>query len=235
MLVYKHVKWVNRSVFCLAKRNFKLENRRKKPRDASVPEINGYEHDGVGAFSRFGDSLSNKTITRSFRLAANLDDLIISAAAKRRITPSALLNQILRSYFGWYQFASGDGSPFVMVVDQFLIGMLDSMDDAAVVEMTNKVALPSLLDFVKFRWQKVDLQSALAFVELMSSNMNVGTFGVVRSPDTVEIRVRHSLGSKWSLFLGELIAGIFNSMPGTQATSTASKIGCSIEVLTPKM
>jgi hypothetical protein len=169
-----------------------------------------------------------KPLTRSFRLAKNLDEAIISSAAKLRLTPSALLNQILRSYFIWYQYASGDGSPFVMVNDQLLLALLENVDEIEIERIARSAALDSTKDFIRFRRQKLDLDSLLEFIEIVSRYMNIGTFGIVNGSGWTEIRVRHSLGKKWSVFIGALLSALFEEVLGTNVESTASATGVSL-------
>jgi hypothetical protein len=169
-----------------------------------------------------------KKVTRAFKIAENLDDVLIQHSEKSGITPSSFINNLLIQYFDWWQFAQKRGS--FMVLDRRLIrAIIEEVDDDTSVDIARSVAVMMSREFMMSRFGKVDKDSIFRFLEMLDNNMNWGEMTPTKTEGgKLEVMVKHDLGVKWSLFVSEFISSLFSSFLAMKTTSEFSTFGCSI-------
>jgi len=176
-----------------------------------------------------------KKVTRAFKIEDTLDDAITTKAKKIGITPSSLVSQILRRHIEWVQYI-GMGTTFLTIDKEIFVSFLEEMSEDRLVEIARSSSLVSAHNFLKFRYQKINFDNVMDFLETLSSNSNIGETNIVIDEDgrNLEINVRHSLGMKWSIFLSEYISGILSSFLELRAETEVSQLGCTITAVRPK-
>ena len=176
-----------------------------------------------------------KKVTRAFKIENSLDAAITSKASKIGITPSSLVSQVLARYVEWGQY-TGPGSTFLTIDRQLITSFLEELSEDKIIEIARSSVLISTHNFLKFRYQKINLQTVMNYLETLSSFCNIGETNVIQEEEghRYEFNVRHSFGMKWSIFLSEYIAGILSSFLEMQTTTEVSPLGCSIVAVKKK-
>jgi hypothetical protein len=172
-----------------------------------------------------------KKVTRAFKIAKNLDDVLVLQSDKSGITPSSFINNLLMQYFDWWQFAEKSSS--FMVLDERLFRVIiEEVDDDTSVDIARSVALMVSREFMMFRFGKVDKVSISRYLEILGNRMNWGEITTINTEGgKVEVVAKHDLGVKWSLFLSEFISSLFSSFLAMKTTSEISTFGCSITAI----
>lgn len=178
---------------------------------------------GVGGIS----SPRVKKITRAFKIAKNLDDVLVQNSEKSGITPSSFINNLLIKYFDWWQFAEKKSS-FMVLDKRLIMALIEEVDEEKSVDIARSVALMMSREFMMFRFGKVDRDSVLEFLELLGDHMNWGEITPKSESGNLVVMVKHELGAKWSLFLSEFISSLFSSFLAMKTTFEFSTFGCTI-------
>ena len=163
------------------------------------------------------------------------------------------MNEILKQYLYWAQFIINHESPFVTFDSGTFLALIESVDDEKLEKIVKEISNEAAIDFIKFRWKRVNFQNIVRYLELISSYANTGKMvigplngngGGDYSPSKVsnnnglnggyeryEIAVRHHLGKRWSTFLGMYISNLFmTSIPATVTNYEASTKTCFVYV-----
>jgi len=177
-----------------------------------------------------------KKVTRAFKIEDNLDAAITTKAKKIGITPSSLVSQILRRHIEWGQYI-GLGTTFLTIDKEIFASFLEETSEDRLIEIARSSSLVSTHNFLKFRYQKINFNTVMDFLETLSSYSNIGETNIVMDEENdshLEINVRHSFGMKWSIFLSEYISGILSSFLEMQTNREVSQLGCTIIAVRPK-
>ncbi len=176
-----------------------------------------------------------KKVTRAYKIEENLDAAIATKAKKIGITPSSLVSQILRRHIEWGQYI-GIGTSFLTIDREIFTSFLDEMSEDRLIEIARSSSLVSAHNFLKFRYQKINFETVMDFLETLSSNSNIGETNILIDEDDghLEINVRHSFGMKWSIFLSEYLSGILSSFLEMQTDTQVSQLGCTIIAIRSK-
>ena len=144
------------------------------------------------------------------------------------------MNEILKQYLNWAQFIINHESPFITFDSGTLLALIESVDDEKLEKIVNEISNETAIDFIKFRWKKVNFQNMVRYLELLSSYANIGKIvigpmngngnnhngngtnldnanrnGITNGYEKYEIAIRHHLGKRWSTFLGMYITRSF--------------------------
>lgn len=168
-----------------------------------------------------------RKVTRAFKIDETLDREIADQARKIGITPSSLVSQVLRGYTEWGRY-TGKGTNFVTIDTEIFKSFIQELDEEKIIEIARSSALVETHNFLKFRFQRIDPDTVLKFIEVLSSNANIGEASVIVNDDSYEINLRHSLGVNWSVFLSEYIQGMLSSFLEMRTTAEVSPFGCSV-------
>ncbi len=169
-----------------------------------------------------------KKVTRAFKIAKNLDDLLVVQSDKSGITPSSFINNLLVQYFDWWKFTEKRSS-FMIFDKRLIMAIIEEVNDGAIVDIARSVAVMMSREFMLSRFGKVDKDSIFRFLEILDNHMNWGELTPIKiEGGKLEVIMRHDLGVKWSLFLSEFISSFFSSFLAMKTTTEISTFGCSI-------
>jgi hypothetical protein len=84
------------------------------------------------------------------------------------------MNEILKQYLYWAQFIINHESPFVTFDSGTFFALIDSVDDEKLEKIVKEISNEAAIDFIKFRWKKVNFQNIVRYLELLSSYANIG-------------------------------------------------------------
>jgi hypothetical protein len=120
------------------------------------------------------DETKLKTVTRTFRLDERLNDSLGSLSEESQITPSNLLNQILTQFVNWNRFVNTRDSPFITFYNHTLAALMESIDEEKLLQIAREVESEATIDYIKFRWGKLNLQNFVRYLRLLSAYSNQG-------------------------------------------------------------
>jgi hypothetical protein len=195
-----------------------------------------------------------RTITRTFRIYEELSDSFEQVVSGMNTTQTGLMNEILKQYLAWAQFIINHESPFLTFDSSTFLALIEKVDDENLEKIVKDISNEAAIDFIKFRWKKVNFRNIVRYLELLSSYANIGNFKI--SPldgngngnghandfkdsekalngnfEKYEIAIRHHLGRRWSIFLGMYISNLFaSSISGAETNYEASSKSCFVYV-----
>ncbi len=167
------------------------------------------------------------------------------------------MNEILKQYLNWAQFIINHESPFITLDSGTLLTLIESVDDEKLEKIVKEISNETAIDFIKFRWKKVNFQNTVRYLELLSSYANIGKIvidpingngrlgsgtnlnhadndGPNNGYEKYEIAVRHHLGKRWSTFLGMYITNLFkSSIPAIETNYEVSTKSCFVYLSMP--
>ena len=169
-----------------------------------------------------------------------------------------LMNEMLKQYLYWAQFIINHESPFMTFDSATILALIENVDDEKLEKIVKEISNEAAIDFIKFRWKKVNFQNIVRYLELVSSYANIGkmVIGPMNGNDDdyslgkvtnfngsvshngrngdyerYEIAVRHHLGKRWSTFLGMYISNLFKtSIAATESNYEISTKTCFVYV-----
>jgi len=169
-----------------------------------------------------------KKVTRSFKISKALDEAVVSEAGKQGITPSSFINRLLTQYFDWWHYASKESS-FLTLDRLVLTAMIEDIDEERIGDLARSIAMMSTRDFLKFRFGKIDSETASRFLGMLDLYMHWGDVKTIRKEGGgLEVLVRHDMGIKWSIFTSEFVSSLLSSFLDMRATVEFSTFGCSV-------
>lgn len=184
-----------------------------------------------------------KTVTRTFRIYEDLGNSFEKVVSEMNTTQTNLMNEILKQYLYWAQYIINHDSPFLTFGSGTIVSFAESLDDASLEKMIKGISIEEAIDFIKFRWKKVNFRNIVRYLELLSLYSNIGNFnigpqngendvngnhnGASDGFQKYEIAVRHHLGKRWSTLLAMYISNLFTtSIPATEANYEISNKSC---------
>ena len=163
--------------------------------------------------------------SRTFRILDELGSSFERQASEMYTTQTNLMNEILREYLNWSRFIISHETPFLTFDGATIISLIEKVDDKETERTIREVSYEAAVDFIKFRWRKVNFRNIVLYLDLLSSYANVGDINVAPfdgSADTnhsasmnddgyerYEIYVRHHMGRRWSTFMALYISTLF--------------------------
>jgi hypothetical protein len=99
-------------------------------------------------------------------------------AQKVNTTQTNLMNDILNEYLNWSQFMVNHESPFLTFGSRTAVALIESVEDAALEKIIKEISNEEAIDFVKFRWKRVNFRNIVRFLDLSSLYANIGSINV---------------------------------------------------------
>ena len=198
------------------------------------------------------EEIPRRMITRTFRIYEDLDASFGKLVDKINTTQTSLLNDILKQYLYWAQYMVAHDSPYLTFGSTTVLSLAESVDDSKLEKIAKETSYEEAIDFIKFRWKKLNFRNIVRYLDLLSSYANVGSIEVSRQNgnnhnghngfsnnggdmqnnnvdafERYEVSVQHHLGKRWSTFLSMFISNLFtSSLPGSTADYEVSTRSC---------
>lgn len=187
--------------------------------------------------------VQRKTVTRTFRIYEDLGASFEKAVRQLNTTQTNLMNEILKQYLYWSQYIINHESPFVTFGSGTIVFLAETLDDEKLEKMIKEISNEEAIDFIKFRWKRVNFRNIVRYLDLLSVYANIGSItigpqngdgngngnghAISNGFETYEIAIRHHLGKRWSTFLAMYISNLFtSSLAGTEANYEVSNKSC---------
>ena len=153
----------------------------------------------------------NRSVTRTLRLDAALDQFLAQSAERAGISPSALVNQALRKYVEWDAYAEKFG---VVSIPQSLIHrVMDDHSDAQARELGAWVGRTHVREFLTFWFKEVSPRTLVQGYPRLEAKYGRAFEYEERSEGASWVVVlKHRGGRKWSLYYEELLKAVFKDI-----------------------
>jgi len=152
------------------------------------------------------NSSAPNTINTAIRIPTEVYEKINNQAIQEDKTVSSIINHILRKYVSWDQFVSDVG--FVFLQKPFVQSIFEHISEEDLVKAARTVCYSGMRDAISFIHGKNDVDSIIDVIKLWLSASKF-TNTVIKSENTVELRIQHNLSQKCSLYMGTLISMLF--------------------------
>ncbi len=152
------------------------------------------------------NSSTPNTINTAIRIPTDVYEKINNQAIQEDKTISSIINHVLKKYVSWDQFVSDVG--FVFLQKPFVQRIFENISEEDLVKAARTVCYTGMRDAISFIHGKNDVDTIIDVIKLWLSASKF-TNTVIKSENTVELRIQHNLSQKCSLYMGTLISMLF--------------------------
>jgi hypothetical protein len=183
--------------------------------------------------NRFGTR--KKTITRTFRIRQEWDNVLQEEAAKQGVSVNVLLNKLLHKYSLYSRWS--DRNNDASFPRQTLQEILKTVQVESLAEAGTKCGAVDAVNIVNSMGLALDYES---FVYLVTEHLGGPHFArwfqcFYHTQGNKDIfHLQHDLGPEWSVFLEKYVLSLLRSMTDTEATTRVYDYAVTLEVTRPK-
>ena len=183
--------------------------------------------------NRFGTH--KKTVTRTFRIRKEWDNVLQEEAAKQGVSVNVLLNKLLRKYSLYSRWS--DRKNDASFPRQTLQELLKTVQVESLAEAGTKCGALDAVNIVNSMGLPLDYES---FIYLVTEHLGGPHFArwfqcFYHTQGNKDIfHLQHDLGPEWSVFLEKYILSFLRSMTDTEATTRVYDYAVTLEVTRPK-
>ena len=183
--------------------------------------------------NRFGTR--KKTITRTFRIRNEWDNVLQEEAAKQGVSVNVLLNKLLRKYSLYSRWS--DRKNDASFPRQTLQELLKTVQVESLAEAGTKCGALDAINIVNSMGLPLDYES---FIYLVTEHLGGPHFArwfqcFYHTQGNKDIfHLQHDLGPEWSVFLEKYILSFLRSITDTEATTRVYDYAITLNVTRPK-
>jgi hypothetical protein len=176
-----------------------------------------------------------KTITRTFRIRREWDDVLQEEANRQGVSVNVLLNRILRKYSLFSRWS--DRNNDMSLPQQTFRKILKKIPIEQLVEAGNKSGASDAINIVNALGLDLDYDS---FVYLVTEHLGGPQFArwfqcFHHTQGSTDIfHLQHDLGRRWSVYLEKYILSTLKSMANTDAKTKVYDYAVTVEVTRPR-
>lgn len=176
-----------------------------------------------------------KTITRTFRIRKEWDDVLQEEAERQGVSVNVLLNKVLRKYSLYSRWT--DRNNDMSLPQLTLRGILKTAPIESLAEAGSKSGASDAINIVNAIGLPVDYDS---FVYLMTEYLGGPHFArwfqcFHHTKGNMDIfHLQHDLGRGWSVYLEKYILAYLKSMTDTDAKTRVYDYAVTLEVTRPR-
>ena len=150
-----------------------------------------------------------QTESVSLRLDKNTWNKLKVLAGKQKLSPNALVSQILDSYLEWELTATAAG--WVVMPKPFLIELFKTIDGNMIEKVITKLSSRMAKDISLYMRGKHDLNSWLSIIRARCKRSE---FNLTEYEDEAkhELIIQHNMGENWSLYFKTYFQNIFHDI-----------------------
>jgi hypothetical protein len=152
-----------------------------------------------------------RMITRTFRMSPEYDKILSDESERHGLTVSALLNQIIRQYVLVTRFT--ERTPSITMSYGTFSPLIEHIDDEYLAEVAEKTGAIIPEEAILQRGQRLTFDNLKCYIREV-----YGTYGnwFNASENLVSgkerIHLSHQLNRKWSIYLGNYMNSMFNTI-----------------------
>jgi len=153
--------------------------------------------------------LPKQTESVSLRLNKNTWNKLKVLAGKQKLSPNALVSQILDSHLEWELTATAAG--WVVMPKPFLIELFKVIDGNTIEKVITKLSSRMAKDISLYMRGKHDLNSWLSIIRARCARSE---FNLTEYEDETkhELIIQHDMGENWSLYFKTYFQNIFHDL-----------------------
>jgi hypothetical protein len=180
-------------------------------------------------------SKRKKTVTRTFRIRNEWDDVLQDEASRQGVSVNVLLNKLLRKYALYSRWS--DRNNDASFPRQTLREILKTVQVESLAEAGTKCGALDAVNMVNSMGLTVDYES---FIYLITEHFGGPHFArwfqcFHHSQGNRDIfHLQHDLGPEWSAFLEKYILSFLQSLTDTEAKTKTYDYAVTLEVTRPK-
>lgn len=161
-----------------------------------------------------------KTITRTFRISKEWDDVLVTEAGEQGVSVNVLMNKILRRYALFERWA--DKYEVIHVMPRTLERILDTAPEEELAKAGQTEGAIRPIDSLNMMGRKVSHDSLVQLVtEFYGGTDFARWFQCDYHPELGSdvFHLRHRLGNKWSTFIQNYLTAMFENLLKTKVQS----------------
>jgi hypothetical protein len=176
-----------------------------------------------------------RTITRTFRIRKEWDDVLQKEAARQGVSVNVLLNKVLRKYSLYSRWA--DRNNDMSLPQQTLREILRTVSVESLAEAGSRSGASDVINIVNAMGLTLDYDS---FVYLMSEHLGGPHFARWfhcfhhTQGNTDIFHLQHDLGRGWSVYLERYVLACLRSMTDTEAKTRVYDYAVTFEITRPR-
>ncbi|MFZ0184657.1 MAG: hypothetical protein WAL88_07475 [Nitrosotalea sp.] len=153
--------------------------------------------------------MPKQTESVSLRLQRNTWNKLKVLAGKQKLSPNALVSQILDSYLEWELTAASAG--WIVMPKPFLIELFKVVDFNTIEKVISKLSSRMSKDISIYMRGKHDLDSWLSVIRVRCARSE---FNLTEYEDEIkhELIMQHDMGENWSLYFKTYFQNIFHDL-----------------------
>jgi len=178
---------------------------------------------------------SKKTVTRTFRLSKEWDDVLQREAEEEGVSVNVLMNKILRRYALFERWA--DKYEVLHIMPRTLERILEVASEEGLAEAGRTEGSVRPIDSLTMMGQKVNPESLVFLVTEFYGGADFARwFHCDYHPELGSdiFHLRHRLGNKWSIFIKNYLTAMFESLLKTKVESKAMDQAVTITLERPQ-
>ncbi|MGI0018487.1 MAG: hypothetical protein ACREA1_07245 [Nitrosotalea sp.] len=154
-------------------------------------------------------AIPKQTESVSLRLDKNTWNKLKVVASKQKLSPNALVSQILDSHLEWELTAAAAG--WVVMPKPFLIELFKVVDSDTIEKVTTKLSSRMAKDISLYMRGKHDLNSWLSVIRVRCAR---SAFNLTEYEDEAkhEMIMQHDMGENWSLYFKTYFQNILHDV-----------------------
>jgi hypothetical protein len=139
-----------------------------------------------------------RSVLRTVRLPENVDQVLVSEAESRDLSPNALSSSIMTKFAEWDRFASR--FHFISLTSDLVKGFLDLVDDKKLENLAEDRGSQEPEEAMLFWFKEVSIDNLIRFLSDRCRHAGYGEFEYQETQGHCTLTIHHELGPKWSLF-----------------------------------
>ncbi len=153
-----------------------------------------------------------KTVTRTIRIPAHLDNVIHKDSNEKRSTANALISSILAKYAEWDRYTESFG--FISIPRSGLKLIIQSLDDETIRQIAGQIGSNQSKEFIMYFFKEINLDSFVSAISLFSKYAGFGSYEIESNGRDHTVVLHHELGRKWSNYVAYLTSKSLRSTLG---------------------
>jgi hypothetical protein len=154
-----------------------------------------------------------KTVTRTFRMDKEWDDVLQEEAKEQGLSVNTLMNKILRRYALFERWA--DKYEIIHIMPRTLERIVETASEESLAEAGRKEGSVRPIDSLTMMGHKANLESLAFLVKEFYGGADFARWfhcDYHSGLGSDVFHLRHKLGNKWSIFIENYLASMFDSL-----------------------
>ena len=155
---------------------------------------------------------SKKTVLRSIRISAEMEELLRQDAEQRGISVNGLVTGILQKYREWDRYAEKFG--FVTITRNGWRMLLEAVEDAKFAALGKEMGGQNPREMTLFWFKKLNTETFLAYLSLISRYAKTMTYELETDGSSYTISLQVDTGPRGAVFWGNFIDQAIRTIAG---------------------